>query len=44
MSLLSLRAGRLALDLAPQVGGSIVRFTVDDAIDLLRPLTAEAIA
>jgi aldose 1-epimerase len=33
---LLLRAGRLALDLAPQAGGSITRFAVDGA-DLLRP-------
>jgi aldose 1-epimerase len=44
MQLLSLRAGRLALDLAPQAGGSIARFTLDDAIDLLRPLPPEGLA
>jgi aldose 1-epimerase len=44
MTLLSLRAGRLGLDLAPQAGGSIARFTVDGSIDLLRPTTREAIA
>lgn len=43
MSVLSLRAGRLALDLAPQSGGSIARFTAD-GVDLLRPASAEAIA
>src|SRR5262245_39451251 len=44
MTLLSLRAGRLAVDLAPQAGGSIARFRVDDAFDLLRPMSAEAVA
>lgn len=44
MQLLSLRAGRLALDLAPQAGGSIARFTVDGAIDLLRPQPAHGLA
>ena len=43
MTSLSLRAGRLAVELAPQAGGSIARFRHDDA-DLLRPMTAEAIA
>ena len=43
MQLLSLRAGRLALDLAPQAGGSIARFTVD-GIDLLRPPPAGGLA
>ena len=42
MNLLSLRSGRLGLDLAPQAGGSIARFTADGSIDLLRPMTAEA--
>lgn len=41
MTLLSLRAGALAVDLAPSVGGTIARFAVD-GIDLLRPLSAEA--
>jgi aldose 1-epimerase len=43
MSSLSLRAGRLAVELAPQAGGSIARFRHDHA-DLLRPMTAEAMA
>lgn len=37
MTLLSLRAGRLAVDLAPQAGGSIARFAVDGIGDVLRP-------
>ena len=44
MKLLSLRSGRLGLDLAPQAGGSIARFTADGSIDLLRPATPEAVA
>ena len=44
MTLLSLRAGRLAVDLAPEAGGSIARFTIDDSIDVLRPASAEALA
>jgi aldose 1-epimerase len=36
--LLSLQAGRLVVDLAPQAGGSIVRFRIGD-VDLLRPMT-----
>ena len=43
MTSLSLRAGRLAVELAPQAGGSIARFRHDDA-DLLRPMTEEAMA
>ncbi len=43
MTLLSLRAGRLGVDLAPGAGGSIARFTAD-GIDLLRPMTPEAVA
>ena len=43
MTLLSLRAGRLAVDLAPPAGGTIARFSVD-AFDVLRPMSAEAIA
>ena len=43
MTSLSLRAGRLAVALAPQAGGSIARFRHDDA-DLLRPMTEEAMA
>ena len=40
VTVLSLRAGQLALDLAPAAGGSITRFAVegrDGAFDLLRP-------
>jgi aldose 1-epimerase len=44
MKLLSLRSGRLDLDLAPQAGGSIARFSADGSIDLLRPTTPEAVA
>ena len=44
MKLLSLRSGRLGLDLAPQAGGSIARFTADGSIDLLRPATPQAVA
>ena len=44
MKLLSLRSGRLGLDLAPQAGGVIARFTADGSIDLLRPTAPEAIA
>lgn len=48
MTLLSLRAGRLEVDLAPQAGGSIARFSVDGRHDVLRPtlgdLLAQAIA
>jgi aldose 1-epimerase len=40
---LSLRTGRLAVDLAPSAGGSVARFACD-GIDILRPMTAEAIA
>jgi galactose mutarotase-like enzyme len=40
MTLLSLRTGRLAVDLAPSAGGSIARFTVDGA-DVLRPMTPQ---
>jgi aldose 1-epimerase len=43
MTLLSLQAGRLALDLAPQAGGSIAALRFD-GVDLLRPMPAEAIA
>lgn len=45
MTVLSLRAGRLAVDLAPDAGGSIARFAIDRAgtiIDLLRPTDAAA--
>lgn len=48
MTLLSLRAGRLAVDLAPEAGGSIARFAVEgagrDAGELLRPATDAALA
>lgn len=44
MRLLSLRAGGLAVDLAPSAGGSIVRFTVGESTDVLRPASADAIA
>lgn len=44
MTLLSLRAGRLAVDLAPQAGGSIARFAVEGAGEVLRPATAAALA
>jgi aldose 1-epimerase len=40
---LSLQAGRLAVDLAPEAGGSVARFA-RDGIDILRPMTADAIA
>lgn len=43
MSLLSLRAGRLALDLAPDCGGSIARFAIEGKGDILRPTTTEAL-
>ncbi len=43
MSLLSLRTGRLAVDLAPASGGAIARFAIDD-VDLLRPMAAADIA
>ncbi|MBS0524437.1 MAG: aldose 1-epimerase [Proteobacteria bacterium] len=38
-----LNSGRLAVELAPQSGGSVARFTCD-GVDILRPMTAEAIA
>jgi len=43
MTLLALRTGRLAVDLAPSAGGSVARFACN-GIDLLRPMTADAIA
>jgi aldose 1-epimerase len=43
MTLLSLRTGRLALELAPAAGGSIKRLTVDGS-DVLRPMTEADIA
>ncbi len=47
MTVLSLRAGRLAVDLAPAAGGSITRFATEIAgatFDLLRPADAAAMA
>ncbi|MGQ0581153.1 MAG: aldose 1-epimerase [Reyranella sp.] len=47
MTVLSLQAGRLAVDLAPAAGGSITRFaiaTVSAAFDLLRPADGAALA
>src|SRR5262245_22285228 len=44
MKLLSLRAGRLGVDLAPEAGGSVARFAADGAIDLLRHATPQALA
>src|SRR5438445_10915715 len=44
MSLLLLRAGRLGLDLAPEAGGSVARFTADGSVDLLRPAAPQALA
>ena len=44
MKILSLRAGRLAVDLAPQSGGSVARFTLDNSFNLLRPATEHALA
>jgi aldose 1-epimerase len=41
--LLSLQSGPLAVELAPQSGGAVARFTCD-GVDLLRPMTADAIA
>jgi aldose 1-epimerase len=43
MTLLSLRTGRLAVELAPVAGGSIKRFTVDGN-DVLRPMTEADVA
>jgi aldose 1-epimerase len=43
MTILSLRAGRLAVDLAPQAGGTVARFAID-AFDVLRPMPEDAIA
>lgn len=43
MTCLSLRAGRLAVEIAPRAGGSIARFR-HDAVDLLRPMTGDAMA
>lgn len=44
MTLLSLRAGRLAVDLAPQAGGSIARFALEGVGDVLRPASEAALA
>lgn len=48
MTLLSLRSDRLAVDLAPDAGGSIARFAVEgagrDAGDLLRPASDAVLA
>ena len=44
MQILALRAGRLAVDLAPSAGGSIARFAAGDAFDVLRPASMDAIA
>ena len=44
MKLLSLRSRRLGLDLAPEAGGSIARFTADGSVDLLRPATPQVLA
>src|SRR5690349_7670983 len=41
MTLLLLRTGRLAVDLAPAAGGSLARFSCGD-FDVLRPMTAKA--
>ncbi|MFZ5781231.1 MAG: aldose 1-epimerase [Pseudomonadota bacterium] len=43
MTLLSLAAGRLALELAPAAGGSVARFCVDGK-DVLRAMSARAVA
>jgi len=43
MTVLSLEAGRLAVDLAPASGGSIARFCMAD-VDLLRPMAEADIA
>jgi Galactose mutarotase and related enzymes len=44
VTLLSLRAGRLAVDLAPEAGGSIARFALEGVGDLLRPASDAALA
>lgn len=43
MTLLSLRAGSLSVDLAPRAGGSIARFALEGVGDLLRPASAAAL-
>jgi aldose 1-epimerase len=40
VTLLSLRAGRLAVELAPAAGGSITRFAID-GVDVLRPASPD---
>jgi len=44
VTLLSLRAGRLAVDLAPNAGGSIARFVLEGVGDVLRPASESALA
>jgi aldose 1-epimerase len=44
MIFLELRAGRLAVELAPHAGGSITRFTVDGSVDVLRRTAPDAVA
>lgn len=44
MTVLSLRAGRLSVDLSPGAGGSVTRFAVDGAGDILKRPTREALA
>jgi aldose 1-epimerase len=44
VTLLSLRAGGMAVNLAPQAGGSIARFALEGVGDLLRPASADALA
>lgn len=44
MTHLSLRAGRLSVDLAPEAGGAIARFAVEGVGDLLRPASNAALA
>ena len=43
MTLLTLRTGRLAVELAPAAGGAVARFTCD-GVDMLRPMTAADVA
>lgn len=43
MKLVSLCAGPLGVDLAPEAGGSVARFAVD-GFDLMRPMTETALA
>jgi aldose 1-epimerase len=43
MTLLTLRTGRLAVELAPSAGGAVARFTCG-GVDLLKPMTAGAVA